>query len=171
MGSTASGEEPNCADELSPPDSDLYAVFGYNRYQAKVCTISLNQAQQDYEKAYLKQQVLKYNTAASKAIFEYRNAGRGLTQMNLDGLTIREALTKIEERINECHEQRITQFTIVIGSIKQRVDSVPTIHAAMSRLIKAQFVRVHLIKSIYRSPGTQHRDRSSFEHGPDEQYL
>jgi DNA-nicking Smr family endonuclease len=82
------------------------------------------------------------NARAAEAYFAANNRGKPLTEIDLHGLHVSEALDRVEQRLKQCEARGEKQLIVIVGRGNHSAGGVQKVKPAMEQLIQRHRLRV-----------------------------
>lgn len=83
----------------------------------------------------------EWNEKAARVIFDTLNKDRSLDEMDLHGLFVKEAVQKVEERIQKCQKKGLKQFKCIVGKGIHSANGEAKIKPAIEDLVQKYNLR------------------------------
>ncbi|KAJ3117364.1 hypothetical protein HDU96_007018 [Phlyctochytrium bullatum] len=81
---------------------------------------------------------------AADAVFQEKNAGRPIGEIDLHGLFVEEALERLKERIQTCKRQGVEELVVITGIGRNSVDNVPKIKERVKQLVQEENIEAEV---------------------------
>nr|CAG8437319.1 8762_t:CDS:2 [Entrophospora candida]CAG8438705.1 3851_t:CDS:2 [Entrophospora candida] len=83
----------------------------------------------------------EYNNKAAEIIFLENNKDRPITELDLHGLFVKEAVEKTKLRIEQCELKGVSYLVIIVGKGKHSINGISKLRPAVLELIKKHNLR------------------------------
>lgn len=144
------------AQEVSKQSQHEYQ-FG-SRAQAKVLST---------KKSHLYQQMNDKNQQAAALIFEQNNQNRRKNSIDLHGLYVTEALTYLQQKLDQCRSEGVIQLTVITGMGNHSPNNIAKIKPEVEKFARENHLHItphpgHLVLDLtINKPNPSTSDSSS----------